>query len=76
MATIITILSLIPAIIKAITAIEEAIPMSGAGKAKTDMVLQIVQATGSGATELLPLVQKAIAIVVATLNAVGVFKQS
>ena len=74
--TIISILSLIPAIIKAITAVEEAIPMSGQGKAKTDMILQIVQAAGDGASQMLPVVQKAISIVVGTMNAVGVFKQS
>lgn len=74
--TIIAILSLIPTLISAVRAIEEAIPMSGQGKAKTEMVLQIVEATGEGAKEMLPVVQKAIGIVVGTLNSVGVFKKA
>ncbi len=73
--TIIAILSLIPTLIAAIRAIEDAIPMSGQGKAKTDMVLQIVEATGEGAKEVLPVLQKAIGIVVGTMNATGAFKK-
>jgi hypothetical protein len=72
---IIAILALIPALLEAIRAVEAAIPMSGQGKAKTAMILQIIEATNEGARSMLPLVEKAIAIVVATLNAVGIFKK-
>ena len=75
MSTTITILNLIPAIIAVVKAVEAAIPMSGAGKQKTGMVLQILEATSDGVKEMMPLVEKAIAIVVATLNATGVFKK-
>lgn len=74
--TIISILSLIPSILAAVRAIEEAIPMSGQGKAKTDMILQIVQATGDGAAQMVPVVQKAIGIVVGAMNATGMFKKA
>ena len=74
--TIIAVLSLIPSILAAVRSVEEAIPMSGQGKAKTDMILNIVQAAGDGANQMLPVVQKAIGIVVSTMNAVGVFKQA
>lgn len=76
MNTVLTILSMIPAIINAIKAIEEAIPMSGKGKEKADMVVAIITAAGDGAKELIPAIQKVISVVVATLNATGVFKKS
>lgn len=73
--TIIAALSLIPAIIKAAQAIEEALPMSGAGKEKADAIIQIVEATGGGVQEMLPIIQKMISIIVTLFNKLGVFKK-
>lgn len=75
LANIIAALSLIPAIIKAAQALEDAIPMSGAGKEKADAIIQIVEATGSGVQEMLPIVQKMIGIIVGLFNKLGVFKK-
>lgn len=75
MGQILAILQLIPAIIKAVQSVEEAIPMSGQGKAKMDMVMQIINVAGEGANNLIPIIQKAIDVVVSTLNNIGVFKK-
>lgn len=68
-------LAAIPAIINAVKAAEEAIPTSGSGKAKADMVIQILQVIFEGLTEVVPLAQKIITIIVNTLNSTGVFKK-
>ena len=73
--TIVAILTLLPKIIETVQAVENAIPMSGAGKQKADMVLQAVEAAGDGATESIPMIQKLIDIVVKTMNTIGAFKK-
>lgn len=73
--TILAILTLLPKIIETVQAVESAIPMSGAGKAKSDMILQSVQAAGESAVASVPLIQKLIDIVVNTMNTIGAFKK-
>jgi hypothetical protein len=77
MAVIIQILQLIPALISAIKAIEEVIPISGQGKAKADMVLSVVKVASDKGAELASsgMLQKIIDIIVAFFNSVGVFKK-
>lgn len=77
-----TILELIPAIITAITAIEESIPGQGNGEKKLEIVkatLQQAYATGSGVTgafeTVWPAISGAVAAVVTVFNATGAFKK-
>jgi hypothetical protein len=72
---IMTVLSLFPAIIAAVRAVEEAIPGSGNGKAKLDIILNSVLAVGDAAKTMVPIITNVIGIVVAGLNAAGVFKK-
>ena len=70
-----TVLSLLPSVIQAIKAIEDAIPGAGKGEAKISAIRQIIEACDAGAKELWPVLQKVIGILVATFNSVGVFSK-
>jgi hypothetical protein len=72
---IMTVLSLFPAIIAAVKSVEEAIPGSGNGKAKLDIILNSVLAIGEAAKSMVPIITSVIGIVVAGFNAAGVFKK-
>jgi hypothetical protein len=84
MKTILAILQLFPAIIAAVQAIENAIPVSQQGKVKLDLVLDTVK-TAYDAEEsvrkdfswdkLAGVVVTIVGKVVATFNALGVFKK-
>ncbi len=71
MQTVIAILQLIPALIAAIKAIEEAIPGQGKGEAKLAAVREIIEATYEGVSKMWPAIEKTIAILVAMLNKNG-----
>lgn len=73
MATLLTILNLIPALIKVITAVEEALPASGAGKEKLDAIKEIVTTTYETGTTLWPTIEKVVAILVGLFNKTGIF---
>ena len=77
-----TIITLIPLLIQAITAIEQAFPQSGQGASK----LEAVKATLQGAADvsadmagqfetIWPVIQKVIGSVVSLANAAGAFKK-
>jgi len=72
---IMTVLSLFPAIIAAVKSVEEAIPGSGNGKAKLDIILNSVLAIGEAAKSMVPIITSVIGVVVAGFNAAGVFKK-
>jgi hypothetical protein len=72
---IMTVLSLFPAIIAAVRAVELAIPGSGNGKAKLDIILNSVLAIGEAAKSMVPVITSVVGIVVSGLNAAGVFKK-
>jgi hypothetical protein len=74
--TISIVLSLVPALIAAIRAIEEAIPGQGQGEAKLAAVREIIEAVYGQAFNLWPIIQNVIGILVATFNKVGVFVKS
>ncbi len=85
MKTLIAILQLFPVILAAIRAAEEAIPESGKGKTKLDLVLGVVQAAYDASSELqssfswqslVVVITKVVSNVVAVLNAAGIFKKS
>lgn len=68
-----TILSLIPALITAIKAIEEAIPGQGQGEAKLAAVRQILEVADAGISALWPKISDAIGVIVSLFNKTGVF---
>jgi hypothetical protein len=71
-----TILSIIPAIIAAIRAIEAAVPDSGQGKQKLDAVIAIIEAADESVKKLIPQFSAVIGIIVNLFNVTGVFKKS
>ncbi len=72
---IMTVLSLFPAIIAAVKSVEEAIPGSGNGNAKLDIILNSILAIGDAAKTMIPIITSVIGVVVAGFNAAGVFKK-
>ena len=90
MATLVLLLKLFPVILSTVQAVEAAIPLPTAGKAKLDLVLGTVsdvylagqQLSSPHAGQdisidhLLALVAQTIGRIVTTLNALGIFKKS
>lgn len=74
MQAIITIVQLLPALIAAIKAIEEAIPGQGQGEAKLAAVRGIIEAVDAGYKGLWPQIQPVIGVLVGLLNKTGAFK--
>lgn len=70
-----TVLSLIPAIIDAIKAVEDAIPGSGKGEQKLAAIRAIVEQVYDKASDLWPSIEKTISVLVGLFNAVGAFKK-
>lgn len=71
-----TVLQMIPSLITAIKAIEEAIPGQGNGEKKLAAIREIVEACHEKARELWPYLEKAIQIIVGVFNSTGVFSKS
>ena len=69
------ILSLVPEIIKAITAIEDAIPGQGKGEQKLAAIRGIIEASYEQATSIMPIIERVIGVLVNTFNAVGSFRK-
>lgn len=74
MKNALVILQLIPAIISIITSLETAIPMSGQGKVKLDMVKDFLGVASDTLNDIWPAIEKIISIFVSTANAIGMFK--
>lgn len=74
--TISIVLSLIPALITAIKAIEEAVPGQGQGELKLAAVRQIIEKVYGQAFDLWPTLKSVIDVLVATFNKAGVFVSS
>jgi hypothetical protein len=75
MNVITIILSLIPALIAAMKAIEEAVPGTGQGEAKLAAIRQIVEAIDAGLVKLWPQISATISVLVTLFNATGAFKK-
>ncbi|MCU1258723.1 MAG: hypothetical protein JWO80_1608 [Bryobacterales bacterium] len=85
MATLVSLLSLLPVILAAVQAVEAALPLPGAGKAKLDLVLgtvsdiyaadQQIQKQIPG-DQLVSVVTSTVSHVVSCFNALGLFKKS
>ena len=74
MNAVIMILQLIPALIAAMKAVEDAIPGSGKGEEKLSAIRQILEAVDSGATKYWPQIQAVIGVLVNLFNKTGTFK--
>lgn len=73
MNQILLVLQIIPALIQTIQAIEAAIPQGGAGKAKLDAVIEIMQAVNDS-IKALPM-ESIISTLVKLFNATGAFRK-
>ena len=69
------VLKLLPAIIIAIKAIEEAIPGSGQGEQKLAAIRAIMEAANGNISLYWPLIQTAIGVLVGIFNKTGVFQK-
>lgn len=85
MNTLITALKLLPLVLAAVKAVEEAIPLPGQGKQKLDLVLDVIKSAYDASTslskefsieKLIALVVPMINQIVALHNALGLFQQS
>ena len=69
MNNLITLLRLLPAIVAAVKALEDALPVSGQGKSKLAALREIMVSVDAGVTAIWPMVETAVAAVVALMNA-------
>ena len=74
MKNILLILQLIPTIIGIITSLETAIPISGQGKVKLDLIKNFLGIASDTLNEIWPAIEKIISVFVTTANSIGVFK--
>ena len=76
LTTATALLQLLPAIITAIKAIEEAIPGKGQGEMKLAAIREILEAASGQVSVMWPLIEKAIAVLVGLFNKTGVFAKA
>jgi len=68
MDKIITVLRLLPAIVAAVRALEEALPTSGAGKDKLAALREIMVSIDTGVTAIWPAIEKSVSAIVKLMN--------
>lgn len=76
MDKLLTILKILPALIIAIKAVEDAIPGEGKGEAKLRLVRETIESVDASISALWPVLAGVIANIVRTLNETGVFKKT
>ncbi len=76
LTTATALLQLLPAIITAIRAIEEAIPGKGQGEMKLAAIREILESASGQVSMIWPLIEKAIGVLVGLFNKTGVFTKS
>lgn len=76
MGNLVIILQLIPALIAALKAIEDAIPGSGMGEQKLAAVRGILEAVDGSITSLWPQISSVISVLVTLFNNTGIFKKA
>jgi hypothetical protein len=74
-AIIVAILQIVPALIVAMKAIEEAIPGEGKGEQKLAAIRGIIEVSHEKASTLWPALEKVISVLVTTFNKTGVFSK-
>lgn len=75
MNAIVTILNLLPALITAIKAIEDAIPGNGQGEQKLAAVRAILEVVDGSVAKLWPQISAVVGVLVGLFNSTGVFKK-
>lgn len=75
LTTATALLQLLPAIITAIRAIEDAIPGKGLGEQKLAAIREILEAASGQVALFWPLIEKAIGVLVGLFNKTGVFSK-
>lgn len=76
MGNVVIILQLIPALIAAIKAIEEAIPGTGQGEQKLAAVRAMLEVIDGSVSKLWPQISGVIGVLVGLFNSTGVFKKA
>jgi hypothetical protein len=76
MQNLVIILQLIPALITALKAIEEAIPGSGQGEQKLAAVRGILEAVDASVAKLWPQISSVVSVLVTLFNNTGLFKKA
>ncbi len=76
LTSVATVLQLLPSIITAIRAIEEAIPGNGLGEMKLAAIREILESISGQVSMIWPLIEKAIGVLVGLFNKTGVFTKS
>lgn len=76
MQKLIQVFTLLPALIQAIRAAEDAIPVPKAGKEKLELLLGVIEDVVGAADDLKPIVARVVARIVATFNSLGLFRAS
>ena len=75
MEKVMLVLKMLPVIIAAIKAIEEAIPGNGQGEQKLAMLRQILELADGTITNIWPTIEGLVKVLVKTFNDTGVFKK-
>lgn len=75
LTSVTTVLQLLPSIITAIRAIEDAIPGKGKGEMKLAAIREILEAASGQMALFWPLIEKAIGVLVSLFNTTGVFSK-
>ena len=75
MNNLLMVIKLLPAIIEAIKAIENAIPGEGKGEQKLSALRGILEAVDSNLKDLWPSIEKVVGVLVNVFNNTGVFKK-
>lgn len=73
LTTTMMMLNLVPALITAMKALEEAIPTSGLGEQKSQVIREILSATNDKIDVYWPAIQKTITVLAAFFNKTGTF---
>ena len=73
LSTTLMVLNLVPAIITAMKALEEAIPASGLGEQKSEAIREILSVTNDKLDVYWPVIQKTITVLATFFNKTGAF---
>jgi hypothetical protein len=76
MNTFLKILQIVPDLLMIVAAIEKFFPESGAGKEKLEMLRRIMSEAYTELSELWPVIEKIVSVIVEFANGLGTFKKS
>lgn len=76
MKNLLVIAQLLPTLIQIIRAVETAVPESGQGQAKLQMVREILETVDDAIPAIWPTIAKVVSVIVQGFNATGAFKKA